>query len=87
MTEVQFTETNWLRLTSVLCLGVADILLVADLWWVFFNLFLIALLSELLRKRLYEAMLYNYEVENRNRKIKQMKERAEQLSQLKKQAA
>lgn len=87
MTEVQFVETNWLRLTSVLCLGVADILLVADLWWMFFNLFVIALLSELLRKRLYEAMLYNYEVENRNRKIKQMKERAEQLTQLKKQAA
>ena len=87
MTEVQFAETNWLRLTSVLCLGVADILLVADLWWMFFNLFVIALLSELLRKRLYEAMLYNYEVENRNRKIKQMKERAEQLTQLKKQAA
>ncbi len=87
MTEVQFAETNCLRLTSVLCLGVADILLVADLWWMFFNLFVIALLSELLRKRLYEAMLYNYEVENRNRKIKQMKERAEQLTQLKKQAA
>lgn len=87
MTEVQFAETNWLRLTSVLCLGVADILLVADLWWMFFNLFVIALLSELLRKRLYEAMLYNYEVENRNRKIKQMKERAEQLTQLKKQSA
>ncbi len=87
MTEVQFAETNWLRLTSVLCLGVADILLVADLWWMFFNLFVIALLSELLRKRLYEAMLYNYEVENRKRKIKQMKERAEQLTQLKKQAA
>lgn len=87
MTEVQFAETNWLRLTSVLCLGVADILLVADLWWMFFNLFVIAVISELLRKRLYEAMLYNYEVENRNRKIKQMKERAEQLTQLKKQAA
>ena len=86
MNEVQFSETNYLRLTSILCLGVADILLVADLWWMFFNLFVIALLSELLRKRLYEAMLYNYEVENRNRKIKQMKERADQLMKVRKEA-
>ena len=84
MNEVQFSETNYLRLTSILCLGVADILLVADLWWMFFNLFIIALLSELLRKRLYEAMLYNYEVENRNRKLQQMKEHAERLMQLNK---
>jgi hypothetical protein len=48
----------------------------------FFNLFAIALLSELLRKRLYEAMLYNYEVENRNRKLQQMKEHAERLLQM-----
>jgi hypothetical protein len=59
---------------------------VADLWWMFFNLFIIALLSELLRKRLYEAMLYNYEFENRNRKIKQMKEHADQLMRMKKEA-
>jgi hypothetical protein len=52
----------------------------------FFNLFVIALLSELLRKRLYEAMLYNYEVENRNRKIKQMKEQADQLMKVRKEA-
>jgi hypothetical protein len=52
----------------------------------FFNLFAIALLSELLRKRLYEAMLYNYEVENRNRKLQQMKERADQLMKMKKDA-
>jgi hypothetical protein len=86
MNEVQFSETNFLRLASVLCLGIADILLVADLWLMFFNLFAIALLSELLRKRLYEAMLYNYEVENRNRKVKQMKERADQLMKMKKDA-
>ena len=59
MNEVQFSETNFLRLVSVICLGTADILLVADHWWMFFNLFIIVLLSELLRKRLYEAMLYN----------------------------
>ena len=82
MKEVQFSETNWLRLTSVLCMGIADIALVADLWWMFFNLFLVVLLSELLRKRLYEAMLYNYEVENRNRKLQQMKEHAERLMQM-----
>ena len=35
-----------------------------------------------LRKRLYEAMLYNYEVENRNRKLQQMKEHAERLMQM-----
>jgi hypothetical protein len=87
MNEVQFSETNFLRLASVLCLGIADILLVADLWWMFFNLFAIALLSELLRKRLYEAMLYNYEVENRNRKVTQMKERADQLIRMKKDAS
>ena len=86
MNEVQFSETNFLRLASVICLGIADILLVADLWWMFFNLFIIALLSELLRKRLYEAMLYNYEVENRNRKIKQIKEHADQLMRIKKEA-
>lgn len=86
MTEVEFSETNWLRLLSVLCLGIADITLVADRWWLFFNLFLIALLSELLRKRLYEAMLYNYEVENRNRKVKQTKELADRLMQMKKTA-
>jgi len=86
MNEVQFSETNFLRLASVICLGIADILLVADLWWMFFNLFIIALLSELLRKRLYEAMLYNYEVENRNRKLQQMKERADQLMKIKKDA-
>ena len=79
MKEVQFSETNWLRLTSVLCMGIADIALVADLWWMFFNLFLVVLLSELLRKRLYEVMLYKYEVENRNRKLQQMKEHAEEL--------
>jgi hypothetical protein len=82
MKEVQFSETNWLRLTSVLCMGIADIALVADLWWMFFNLFLVVLLSELLRKRLYEAMLYNYEVENRNRKLQQMKEHAEELMKM-----
>ena len=86
MNEVQFSETNFLRLVSVLCLGIADILLVADHWWMFFNLFIIVLLSELLRKRLYEAMLYNYEVENRNRKIKQLKERADQLMKMNKDA-
>ena len=86
MNEVQFSETNFLRLASVICLGIADILLVADFWWMFFNLFIIALLSELLRKRLYEAMLYNYEVENRNRKLQQMKERADQLMKMKKDA-
>ena len=86
MNEVQFSETNFLRLVSVICLGIADILLVADHWWMFFNLFIIALLSELLRKRLYEAMLYNYEVENRNRKLQQMKERADQLMKMKKDA-
>jgi hypothetical protein len=86
MNEVQFSETNFLRLASVICLGIADILLVADLWWMFFNLFAIALLSELLRKRLYEAMLYNYEVENRNRKLQQMKEQADQLMKMKKDA-
>ena len=86
MNEVQFSETNFLRLASVICLGIADILLVADLWWMFFNLFVIAVLSELLRKRLYEAMLYNYEVENRNHKVKQMKERADQLMKMKKDA-
>ena len=82
MKEVQFSETNWLRLTSVLCMGIADIALVADLWWMFFNLFLVVLLSELLRKRLYEAMLYNGEVENRNRKLQQMKEHAEELMKM-----
>ena len=86
MNEVQFSETNFLRLSSIICLGIADILLVADLWWMFFNLFIVALLSELLRKRLYEAMLYNYEVENRNRKLQQMKERADQLMKMKKDA-
>lgn len=86
MNEVQFSETNFLRLVSVICLGIADILLVADHWWMFFNLFIIVLLSELLRKRLYEAMLYNYEVENRNRKLQQMKERADQLMKMKKDA-
>jgi hypothetical protein len=86
MNEVQFSETNFLRLASVICLGIANILLVADLWWMFFNLFVIAVLSELLRKRLYEAMLYNHEVENRNRKVKQMKERADQLMKMKKDA-
>jgi len=81
---VEFAETNWLRLTSVLCLGIADILLVADRWWMFFNLFLIALLSELLRKRLYERLLYNYEIDERNRKIQRRKEQAEELMRLKK---
>ena len=84
MNVVEFAETNWLRLTSVLCLGIADILLVADRWWMFFNLFLIALLSELLRKRLYERLLYNYEIDERNRKIKRRKEQAEELMRLKK---
>jgi hypothetical protein len=83
MKEVQFSETNWLRLTSILCMGIADIALVADLWWIFFNLFLVVLLSELLRKRLFEVMLYKYEVENRNRnrnrKLQQIKEHAEEL--------
>ncbi len=86
MNVVQFAETNWLRLTSVTCLGIADILLVADRWWMFFNLFLIALLSELLRKRLYERLLYNYEIDERNRKIQRRKEQAEQLMRLKKDA-
>jgi len=40
MKEVQFSETNWLRLTSVLCMGIADIALVADLWWMFSTYFL-----------------------------------------------
>jgi len=84
MNVVEFAETNWLRLTSVLCLGIADILLVADRWWMFFNLFLIALLSELLRKRLYERLLYNYEIDERNRKIQRRKEQAEELMRLKK---
>ena len=83
MNVVEFAETNWLRLTSVLCLGIADILLVADRWWMFFNLFLIALLSELLRKRLYERLLYNYEIDERNRKIQRRKEQAEELMRLK----
>lgn len=86
MNVVEFAETNWLRLTSVLCLGIADILLVADRWWMFFNLFLIALLSELLRKRLYERLLYNYEIDERNRKIQRRKEQAEELMRLKKNA-
>ena len=86
MNVVEFAETNWLRLTSVLCLGIADILLVADRWWMFFNLFLIALLSELLRKRLYERLLYNYEIDERNRKIQRRKEQAEQLMRLNKDA-
>ena len=86
MNVVEFAETNWLRLTSVLCLGIADILLVADRWWMFFNLFWIALLSELLRKRLYERLLYNYEIDERNRKIQRRKEQAEQLMRLKKDA-
>ncbi|NBO86476.1 MAG: hypothetical protein EBV38_08725, partial [Burkholderiaceae bacterium] len=64
--------------------GIADILLVADRWWMFFNLFLIALLSELLRKRLYERLLYNYEIDERNRKIQRRKEQAEELMRLKK---
>jgi len=84
MNVVEFAETNLLRLTSVLCLGIADILLVADRWWMFFNLFLIALLSELLRKRLYERLLYNYEIDERNRKIQRRKEQAEELMRLKK---
>lgn len=84
MNVVEFAETNWLRLTSVLCLGIADILLVADRWWMFFNLFLIALLSELLRKRLYERLLYNYEIDERNSKIQRRKEQAEKLMRLKK---
>ena len=84
MYVVEFAETNWLRLTSVLCLGIADILLVADRWWMFLNLFLIALLSELLRKRLYERLLYNYEIDERNRKIQRRKEQAEELMRLKK---
>ena len=84
MNVLEFAETNWLRLTSVLCLGIADILLVADRWWMFFNLFLIALLSELLRKRLYERLLYNYEIDERNRKIQRRKEQAEELMRLKK---
>ena len=86
MNVVEFAETNWLRLTSVICLGVADILLVTDRWWMFFNLFLIALLSELLRKRLYERLLYNYEIDTRNKKIQRRKEQAEALSQMKKDA-
>ena len=47
-----------------------------------FNLFLVVLLSELLRKRLFEVMLYKYEVENRNRKLQQMKEHAEELMKM-----
>jgi len=52
----------------------------------FFNLFLIALVSELLRKRLYERLLYNYEIDARNKKIQRRKEQAEALSQMKRDA-
>jgi len=83
---VEFAETNWLRLASVICLGMANILLVIDRWWMFFNFFLIALISEWIRKRLQERLLYNYEINNRNQKIELRKKQAEELMRLKKSA-
>jgi hypothetical protein len=84
MSEVPFKETSWLRLISVLCLGIANIILVADLWWMFFNFFMIALLFELLRRRLYEVLLYNYQIKKQNREFQLLKERNEHLNILKK---
>ncbi len=51
-----------------------------------FNFFLIALISEWIRKRLQERLLYNYEINNRNQKIELRKKQAEELMRLKKSA-
>ena len=84
MSKVPFKQTNWLRLISVLCLGIANIILVADLWWMFFNFFIIALISELLHRRIYEVLLYNHQVEKENQEyIELLKEQNKQLNELK----
>jgi hypothetical protein len=83
MTDVEFEITNWLRFISVICLGIGDIILIHDRFVMVILLFVIAGTSELLRKRLYEVMLFNHEVTKRNEKVAARKVQEQALRELK----
>jgi hypothetical protein len=83
MTDVEFEITNWLRFISVICLGVGDIILIHDRFIMVILLFVIAGTSELIRKRLYEVMLFNHEVTKRNEKIAARKVQDQAIRELK----
>jgi len=83
MTDVEFEITNWLRFISVICLGIGDIILIHDRFIMVIFLFVIAGASELMRKRLYEVMLFNHEVTKRNEKIAARKVQDQAIRELK----
>jgi cell division protein FtsL len=80
--KVEFIQTNALRLKAVLGLGFADIFLIHDKWLMFFILIVLAIIFEVLHLRLYEVLLHNHEVTERNRKIEERKASQQALNDM-----
>lgn len=84
--NVEFAETSFLRLTSLLSLGGANLYLIHDNW-LMFSLFLFAsIVFEVIRLKLYEVLHHNHHVHIQNKKMYDKKMQEEALAELRRQS-
>ena len=60
--NIQFSQTNSLRLVSIICLGIGIFFVLLDKYLAFCIFILAALCLEIIRSRLYAILLHNYQV-------------------------
>ena len=68
-----FRHTTILRIKAIICLAIANLFLIHDGWAIFFILVFLAIICEILHRRLSEILLHNHKVTEHNRKIEQSK--------------
>jgi hypothetical protein len=78
--KVEFVETNILRLKAVLGLGIANVFLILENWLMFFFLFILAFVFEILHRKLYVVLLHNHAVAQHKQNIKERKINQETLN-------
>jgi hypothetical protein len=80
--NVEFVETNVLRLKAVLCLGIANIFLIIENWLIFFFSLILSICFEILNRKLYEVLLHNHAVAQHKKNIQERKIHQETLNSI-----
>lgn len=69
--KVEFVETNVLRLKAVFSLGIANVFLILESWVMFIFSLILAIIFEILNRKLYEVLLHNYAVAQHKKNIEE----------------
>jgi len=83
--KVEFVEATLFRFKAMLGLGIADIFLIHDNWWMFFFLLILAIFFEIMYHKLYEVLLHNHSVNEHNRKIHETRANQKMLDEMRSQ--